>query len=802
MKSVRLSGLAASTALALILALSSQPGQAQSTSDGPAQVATPMPGSAAQSTDKPAAAKDAQQSDATMAKPAAAPADATNDMAKKDAAEDAAKDAGKTAMTPADASASAKAEDKTEAKTEAKSEPKAEPTAESNTNTASQPADASSKAATSDTAAPATADTKAETAAAPTADTKPDAKTEAATEAKPAAETKTEAKTEPTAEPKPETKTDTAAQPTEAPAKAAAAPAAAPAVDTAVVDALKSMITGRLDRYVPRREDRAGVEAFYKQRDYKPLWLAGDAADARAKAAIAYLASVAADGLDPSDYPTPDFAAATGADQLAAAELKLTNAVLIYAHDAQVGRVHFTRVGSDISFKLDEPEPAAVLAKMANTQDVAAALDGYNPPQPGFKALKAKLAQLRKGEDAGTAEGKKVVRVASGRTLRPGMRDPRVVQLRKRLKIAGDKTNRLYDASVVEAVKAFQKKADIGVDGMVGPATVNALNGQHGLQIRPANPIETVIVNMERWRWLPRKLGNAQNTYVVVNVPNYTLSLMHDGKVYWKTDIVVGKPSKATPMTSAEMKYITVNPTWNVPPSIIENEYLPALEQDPTVLDRYGLKIRQSADGTVHIWQPPGAGNALGRIRFNFPNKFLVYQHDTPDKYLFKRTKRAYSHGCMRVQDPVEYATKLLSLELPQDKYSPARIESMFGGSEININFPRPIPVHLTYQTAFVDQNGKLQFREDVYGRDARMMAILENARERRVAYVPVQRPPNTSAKPVRMPVGMFPGDNGPSYGGPNIFDWLFGDQPQRPRYRRPNFIGPHARDNGRYSRR
>src|SRR5674536_127079 len=129
------------------------------------------------------------------------------------------------------------------------------------------------------------------------------------------------------------------------------------------------------------------------------------------------------------------------------------------------------------------------------------------------------------------------------------------------------------------------------------------------------------IVNMERWRWLPRDIGNP---HVIVNVPDYTLTLYDNDKVYWTTKIVVGKPGKATPMVSAEMKFITVNPTWNVPPSIIENEYLPALQEDPQALDRIGLKVTQDADGTVHISQPPGAGNALGRIRFNFPNKFLV----------------------------------------------------------------------------------------------------------------------------------------------------------------------------------
>ena len=136
------------------------------------------------------------------------------------------------------------------------------------------------------------------------------------------------------------------------------------------------------------------------------------------------------------------------------------------------------------------------------------------------------------------------------------------------------------------------------------------------------------------------------------------------------------------------MKFITVNPTWNVPPSIIQNEYLPALQQDPQALERIGLKIEQNRDGTVRIWQPPGDKNALGRIRFNFPNKFLVYQHDTPDKHLFAHDKRAYSHGCMRVQDPLKYGEVLLSLVLPKENYTQERLQKMFGGCEVNINFP------------------------------------------------------------------------------------------------------------------
>jgi murein L,D-transpeptidase YcbB/YkuD len=487
---------------------------------------------------------------------------------------------------------------------------------------------------------------------------------------------------------------------------------------------------------------------------------------------------------------------------LAEAELKLTAAALTFARHAQTGRLHFSRAGNDIQFAPVAPEPAEVLGKLAADGDAGKALDSYNPPMEEFKALRAKLAEVRKnGGVVAKPEEKKAspganVRVPDGKILRPGMKDARVVALRKRLDIAGDKDNPHYDDKVAEAVKGFQAEADIDTDGNLGPQTVRALNG--GPKEAPrttANPVDTIVVNMERWRWFPRDLGNP---HVIVNVPDYSLTLWNEGKVYWHTRIVAGKPSQATPMISAEMKFITVNPTWNVPPSIIQNEYLPALQEDPTALERIGLKIEQGPDGTVRIYQPPGAGNALGRIRFNFPNKFLVYQHDTPDKHLFTKDKRAFSHGCMRVQNPLTYGEKLLSLALPSERYSEARLEKMFGGSEININFPKPIWVHLTYQTAFVDADGKLQLREDVYNRDAKMIAILKGS-ERRVADLAIERPPNTSAKPVRMPAGMY-GGRGYGYSGPGFFDMLFGGGREEV-YRPRRNLGAAAGNNGRYTR-
>jgi L,D-transpeptidase YcbB len=173
---------------------------------------------------------------------------------------------------------------------------------------------------------------------------------------------------------------------------------------------------------------------------------------------------------------------------------------------------------------------------------------------------------------------------------------------------------------------------------------------------------------------------------------------------------------------------------------------LPALQQDPTVLERMGLRVSTNPDGTLHIFQPPGDHNALGRLRFNFPNKFLVYQHDTPDKNLFALDKRALSHGCMRVQDPAKYAEVLLSIVRPSEGYTEDRILKMFGQGETDIQFPKPLPVHLTYQTAFVNEDGKLEFRQDIYGRDKALLAIL-NADDREVVDIPIARKDDTARR-------------------------------------------------------
>ena len=576
-----------------------------------------------------------------------------------------------------------------------------------------------------------------------------------------------------------------AASTTAAPAPAAPATAAAPA-DTAPAVAtlnpfsekLRDLISTKGAKYFDRKNERAAVEAFYKDRNYAPLWTDGPAATARANSASSRLKDAASDGLNPKDYPIPDFASASTPDTQADAELRLTESVLDYARHAQSGRMHWSQVTGDILFPDHYVDPTEVLINVSTAKDASAALATYNPTHKGYLALRAKLAELRgmtedtskKIEEGNTL---KFVKPAKKNQEAVAVEDPRVPALRAKLNVTENADDTHYDAKVAEAVRKFQSANDLKATGILDNATVRAINGP-----KSDRQIDIVRVNMERWRWLPRELGAASlgNAYVILNIPDYTLKVMQNGAQVWTTRVVTGKPGEhATPLLTETMKYITVNPTWNVPPSIIYKEYLPAMQQDPTVLSRMGLKFERNRDGSIHISQPPGEANALGRIRFNFPNKFLVYQHDTPDKNLFAKEDRAFSHGCMRVQYPDQYAAALLGIALPQANYTPEKIRSMYGRSEVNINLPVPIPVNITYQTAFVDDAGKLEFRKDVYGRDANMIALLKNGSGKDLETVIARSQPSYSRPTGNLNI---PGDTYASNSGPNFFERLFGVTP------------------------
>ncbi|RXH16401.1 murein L,D-transpeptidase [Bradyrhizobium guangzhouense] len=585
---------------------------------------------------------------------------------------------------------------------------------------------------------------------------------------------------------------DAAKEPAAEPVKAASN---VPAADQPVADKIKDILGSKTSRHFDRKNERAAAEKFYGARDFAPVWTQAGSLTAAAKGVIARLKDAASDGLNPADYPVPDFAAATTPDALADAELKLTASMFDYARQAQSGRMHWSQVSADILYPEHPVDPNEVLTKVTTAADASAALDSYNPPQKLYKELKAQLAKLR-----GQGDGP-VIEITDGPALKytPAkgkkqaeivVQDPRVPQLRAKLGITENASDDHYDATVAAAVRKFQDGVEMKATGVLDAPTVKALNSP-----KRDKQIDTVLVNMERWRWLPRDLGapSLGDAYVILNIPDYTLKVMQHGQQVWTTRVVTGKPGQhATPLLTETMKYITVNPTWNVPPSIVYGEYLPALQQDPTVLQRMGLKLEQNRDGSVHISQPPGEANALGRIRFNFPNKFLVYQHDTPDKYLFAKDERAFSHGCMRVQYPDQYASVLLNIAVPNEHYTPERVRSMYGSGEVDLKFPTPIPVNITYQTAFVDDGGKLQFRKDVYGRDATMINILKNSRGKDLETVVAHAQPSYSRPATTLPSGVAFANNGAS-SGLNFFERLFGGgaptPPPAPVGRRPQRV-------------
>ncbi len=447
------------------------------------------------------------------------------------------------------------------------------------------------------------------------------------------------------------------------------------------------------------------------------MWLDKGVENARAQAVIARLKSADADGLDVNDYKTPTFAGLSP-DALAEAELKLTQTGVTYARHLQSGRFPYTRVSQNIELPQEPPDPAQILAKLAEAANAATALDEFSPPHEGYKKLKAMLAQMR-AKPPGAKE------IADGQLLKLNakapMEDARVPLLRDKLGLTGDASDLRYDAKLAEAVKKFQRANELPVTGNLDSKTIKELNGP------PRDKqIDTVISNMERWRWYPRDLGKA---YAIVNLPDFTLRVVHNDAQVWSTRIVIGKPDMPTPLLSETMKYITINPTWNVPPSIVYNEYMPVLQRDPMALERMGLKLVYNRDGSVHIYQPPGEANALGRIRFNFPNRFLVYQHDTPDKHMFAHDVRAYSHGCMRVQDPAKYAEILFNIARPDENWTADKVKRMFGAGEQDIQLPAQIWVLLTYQNAFVDDAGQLQIRRDIYNIDSRTLAAIKSER-------------------------------------------------------------------------
>ena len=471
------------------------------------------------------------------------------------------------------------------------------------------------------------------------------------------------------------------------------------------------------------KKEQEALATFYGARQNMPVFVSDTGLDARGKAVIARLDAAAEDGLDPADYQVPlPKRGATAAD-LARTELKIAVAAMTYARHAQSGRFDPGRISSLVTPVRDIPDATAALTKVAYAPDANGALAAFNPPHAGYKALKAQLARAN-----GSAPT--IPAIPPGPQVKPGASDPRMPTLRARLGVTGRPGNDLvYDPALVDAVKAFQESAKIKPTGIIGPQTLAALNvGATGDSGSLRND---VIANMERWRWLPRDLGEKN---VMVNIPEFMVRINQDGRMIHETRVVVGKPETATPLLTREMQYIVVNPAWNIPPSIARNEMMPLLRSDPGALARRGIQVVRNSSGGYSFRQDPGERNALGRIKFMFPNDHSVYLHDTPSKALFQNDRRAYSHGCVRVYEPLKFGEVIFNMGLPGDSWSEQRIAKMFGGSERYINLKQRFPVHIVYFNAFVDGSGRLVMREDIYGINAATKTFLGLDGKQRIA--------------------------------------------------------------------
>lgn len=481
---------------------------------------------------------------------------------------------------------------------------------------------------------------------------------------------------------------------------------------------------------------------FYGARHFEPLWLSTDdggkvAFSPKAEAILEVFRTAEREGFRPSDYMTPDLdVAAAGTDpaKLAALETAFSAAVTRYAQDAYGGRVKPTDVVSTWTIAPKRLNEAEFLVKLAASDTPDAVLRDLSPKHREFLGLKAALAKFYDGSVIDAA-----VTIPEGKLLKPGMQDERVTLLRQRLDVpepeipetagAEARADINYDEALVAAVKDFQDSLGLNADGVIGPATVAALNGGS------ATTKEDIIANMERWRWEPEEFGDFQ---VTVNIPEFRLWIMNKDEVHYTTRVVVGTPKHQTPVFNDEIEHIVVNPYWNVPASIAQNEIRPNLLANPGYLASqnmemlYGGKVvnastidwTQTNIRSFHIRQRPGARNALGQVKFLFPNQHDVYLHDTPSKSLFARSYRAYSHGCVRVENPMDFADALLAIEPDMNGEA---LKAMFGDKERWVNLKNHIPVHISYFTLRVDEDGQIRSYGDVYGANQRLIELLNS---------------------------------------------------------------------------
>ena len=485
-----------------------------------------------------------------------------------------------------------------------------------------------------------------------------------------------------------------------------------------------------------RQAELKGLKKYYADNGNKAIWVSEAGLNDKARSVIAEMKSAAKYGLNPRDYryPDPERVASelqndgvVPAEVLARAEIEMSLAALMYASHASGGRINPSLYTKNIDRVGPYVAPQTALEKMAASENPAAYLASLHPTHPQYKILMAELARLE-GGGRGAEERPEQIVIPFGQVLRVGVTHPHVTLLRKRLNVpagqgAGGPED-VYDEELADAVRNFQRENGLYADGRVGRKTRMALNRGKNFSA-PRDQKQTVLINLERWRWMPRDLGRK---YVRVNLPEFKVFVYRNGRRIFEERIVIGKRTQKTPVFSEKMKYVVFNPYWYVPQSIIWTEMGGRVP--------YGYEGGWR-NGRLTVRQPPGPKNALGKIKFMFPNKHSVYLHDTPKKHLFAKNVRAFSHGCVRVRNPDQLAYAVFADE---PGWPRSKVDFHFQRStRAEVKLPEKIPVHVVYFTAWAEDGGKMRYFDDIYGHDKRLAIALKYRRGDAFAPDPVE---------------------------------------------------------------
>ncbi len=473
------------------------------------------------------------------------------------------------------------------------------------------------------------------------------------------------------------------------------------------------------------KERLKAIRGWYKSNSYNAIWLKYGVPSAKAKSLVNILLSAREEALDPADYNAKALSVLIddgSREGLAKLEIGLTRSLAAYGQHLNAGRVRPAAVNREIVMYPKAIGVDAILFAAIQSSDLPATLRTLAPNTPRYARMRKHLARLRH-----TASKGGWVSLPEGLLLKPGMTHDAVLKLAHRLGQSSDIkgaviTGNDYNDTLVDAVKRFQARLGLEADGVIGPGTLKLLNTPVEQRIRD------VELNMERRRWMQNEYGPY---YIFVNLADQVLKVVKEEKTIHTALVQVGKPYHRTPVFTDKMEYLELNPYWNIPYSIATKEYLPKLRRSSSILARQNIEVLTGgkvvsassipwsqysrAKFPVRLRQKPGKKNALGRIKFMFPNKYNIYIHDTPSKTNFKRASRYFSHGCVRVRDPLALAELILKTE----GWSRAKIDKIIRSGKRTVKkLKEEIPVHVAYLTAWVNKDGSVHYRRDIYGRD------------------------------------------------------------------------------------